>query len=118
MHARIVAFVLCSLAGAASAQVGTSMGSLDANSATAAELRAANVDAAIVSKIVAGRQFASATALDATLPEAQREQLCGRVFVTINLNTASRAETLLIPGLDERMVNESPSCSSSRYARS
>jgi DNA uptake protein ComE-like DNA-binding protein len=109
MQARIVAIVLCSLAGAASAQVGTSMGLLDANSATEAELRAANVDAAVVAKIVAGRPFASATALDEALaatPEPQREQLYGRVFVTINLNTASRAEILLIPGLNERMAHE------------
>ena len=110
MYARIVAFVMCSFAGAAFAQVGTSMGLLDANSATEAELRAANVDAAVVAKIVAGRPFASATALDealaATVPEPQREQLYGRLFVTINLNTASRAEILLIPGLNERMAHE------------
>ena len=110
MQARIVAFFLCSFVGAASAQVGTSTGLLDANSATEAELRAANVDAAVVSKIVAGRPFASATALDealaATVAEPQREQLYGRLFVTINLNTASRAEILLIPGLNERMAHE------------
>ena len=110
MQARIVAILLCSFAGAASAQVGTSMGLLDANSATEAELRAANVDAAVVSKIVAGRPFASATSLDealaATVAEPQREQLYGRLFVTINLNTASRAEILLIPALNERMAHE------------
>jgi DNA uptake protein ComE-like DNA-binding protein len=110
MHARIVAFLLCSLAGTSSAQVGTSMGLLDANSATEAELRAGDIDAAVVSKIVAGRPFASATALDealaATVTEQQREQLYGRVFVTINLNTASRSEILLIPGLNDRMAHE------------
>ena len=110
MHARIVAIILCSFAGAASAQVGTSMGLLDANSATEAELRAANVAAAVVSKIVAGRPFAPASALDealaATLGEPQREQLYARLFVTINLNTASRAEILLVPGLNERMAHE------------
>jgi DNA uptake protein ComE-like DNA-binding protein len=110
MQARIVAIILCSLAAAASAQVGTSMGLLDANSATEPELRAANVDAAVVSKIIAGRPFASASALDealaATVPQPQREQLYGLVFVTINLNTASRAEILLIPGLNDRMAHE------------
>jgi DNA uptake protein ComE-like DNA-binding protein len=86
------------------------MGLLDANSATEAELRAGDIDAAVVSKIVAGRPFASATALDealaATVTEQQREQLYGRVFVTINLNTASRSEILLIPGLNDRMAHE------------
>ncbi|HET7607892.1 MAG TPA: helix-hairpin-helix domain-containing protein [Gammaproteobacteria bacterium] len=110
MQARIAAIILCSFAGAASAQVGTSMGLLDANSATEAELRAANVDAAVVTKITASRPFASASALDEllapTLSEQQRDELYGRVFVTINLNTASRAEILLIPGLNERMAHE------------
>ena len=110
MHARIVAIILCSFAGAASAQVGTSMGLLDANSATEAELRAANVDAAAVTKVAASRPFKSASALDellaSTLNEQQRDELYGRLFVTINLNTASRAEILLIPGLNDRMAHE------------
>ena len=110
MQARIVAVILCSFAGAVSAQVGTSMGLLDANSATEAELRAANVDAAAVTKIVASRPFKSASALDEllapTLNEQQRDELYARTFVTINLNTASRAEILLIPGLNDRMAHE------------
>jgi len=111
MHARIVAIILSSLAGAAAAQVGTSTGLLDANSATETELRAApNVDAALAAKIVASRPLASASALDellaATLGEPQREQLYGRLFVTINLNKASRAEILLIPGMNDRMAHE------------
>ena len=110
MQARIVAIILCSFAGAASAQVGTTMGLLDANSATETELSAANVEETVVAKIVAGRPFASAGALDAslaaTLGEPQREQLYGRLFVTINLNTASRTEILLIPGLSDRMAHE------------
>jgi DNA uptake protein ComE-like DNA-binding protein len=111
MQAKLVALILYSFAGAAAAQVGTSTGVLDANSATETELRTApNVDAALAAKIVASRPIAGASALDelvgATLGESQREQLYGRVFVTINLNTASRAEILLIPGLSERMAHE------------
>jgi DNA uptake protein ComE-like DNA-binding protein len=111
MYARIAAVILFSLTGVAAAQVGTSTGLLDANSATDTELRTApNVDAALAAKIVASRPIASATALDelvaATLGEAQREQLYGRVFVTINLNTASRAEIMLIPGMSDRMAHE------------
>ena len=110
MQLRIAAIILCSIAAAANAQVGTSMGLLDANSATEAELRAANVDAAVVTKIVSGRPFASASALDAALAasvgEPQRKELYARLFVTINLNAAPRAEILLIPGLSERMAHE------------
>jgi DNA uptake protein ComE-like DNA-binding protein len=111
MQARIVAIILSSFAGVAAAQVGTSTGLVDANSATETELRAApNVDAALAAKIVASRPFAGASALDellaATLGEPQREQLYGRLFVTINLNHAPRAEILLIPGITERLAHE------------
>jgi DNA uptake protein ComE-like DNA-binding protein len=111
MHARIAAIILFAFAGAAAAQVGTSTGLLDANSATESELRTApNVDAALAAKIVASRPISSASALDevlaATLSEQQREQLYGRLFVTINLNSASRAEILLIPGINDRMAHE------------
>ena len=111
MRAKFFAFILSSFAGAAAAQVGTSTGLLDANSATETELRTApNVDAALAAKILASRPIAGASALDellaATLGEPQREQLYGRLFVTINLNTASRAEILLIPGLSDRMAHE------------
>jgi DNA uptake protein ComE-like DNA-binding protein len=111
MYARIVAVVLFSLAGAVSAQVGKSTAVLDANTAAEADLRAApNADAALAAKIVASRPIPSATALDQllspTLGEPQRKELYGRLFVTINLNTASRAEILLIPGMTERMAHE------------
>jgi DNA uptake protein ComE-like DNA-binding protein len=111
MKAGIVAIILSSFAGAAAAQVGTSMGLLDANSVIEAELRALpNVDAALAAKILSSRPLASVSALDellaGTLGEPQREQLYGRLFVTINLNDASRAEILLIPGVTERLAHE------------
>jgi DNA uptake protein ComE-like DNA-binding protein len=111
MQSRIAAIILSSFAYAAAAQVGTSTGLLDANSATETELRAVpNVDAALAAKIVASRPIAGASAfhelLAASLGDAQREQLYGRLFVTINLNTAARAEILLIPGMSERMAHE------------
>jgi len=87
------------------------MGVLDANSAGEAELATVpNVDAALATKIVAGRPFASASALDqllgATLDKRQREELYGRLFVTINLNTAPRDEIRLIPGVSDRLAYE------------
>jgi DNA uptake protein ComE-like DNA-binding protein len=48
-------------------------------------------------------------ALDELLRDARRQrrdELYGRLFVTINLNTASRVEILLIPGLNDRMAHE------------
>jgi len=111
MQARIAAALLCCFVSGASAQVGTSMGVLDANSAGEAELATVpNVDAALATKIVAGRPFASASALDqllgATLDKRQREELYGRLFVTINLNTAPRDEIRLIPGVSDRLAYE------------
>jgi DNA uptake protein ComE-like DNA-binding protein len=111
MQAKIVAALLCSFVSGASAQVGTSMGVLDANSAGEAELSTVpNVDAALATKIAAGRPFASASALDqllgATLGKREREELYGRLFVTINLNTASREEIRLIPGVSDRLAYE------------
>ena len=86
-------------------------GSLRRGSFNSAVLRVApGVDAALAAKIVANRPFASARVFDellaATLGEPQREQLYGRLFVTINLNTAARAEILLIPGITDRLAHE------------
>jgi DNA uptake protein ComE-like DNA-binding protein len=45
-------------------------------------------------------------ALLGTLNEAQRDESYARLFLPINLNTASRAEIMLIPGMSERMAHE------------
>jgi DNA uptake protein ComE-like DNA-binding protein len=44
--------------------------------------------------------------LAAALSEAQRTELYARLFRQINLNTASRAEIMLIPGMTSRMAHE------------
>ena len=112
MKARIIVAVFCALVGApVYAQVGTNMGVHDANSASEAELLTTpHMDAALAAKIVAGRPFASATELDAlltaTLGAQQREELYGRLFVTINLNSAPRDEIRLIPGVTDRLAHE------------
>ena len=59
--------------------------------------------------VVAKRPFLSVTALDQALTAAglKREQitaLYGRIFIHINLNTASKDEILLIPGVGQRML--------------
>jgi DNA uptake protein ComE-like DNA-binding protein len=40
------------------------------------------------------------------LPEAQRQALYARLFVPLNLNTASREDIMLIPGMTRRMAHE------------
>lgn len=86
-------------------------GLLDANTATRAELSATDsLTAAAVSAIVDGRPFATVGDLDSALgdvmSEDEREAAYGDVFVRISLNTASRADILLIPGVGRRMAHE------------
>lgn len=93
------------------AQVGQRQNVLDANTANEKELLAVpHLDAALVKTIVERRPFASVAELNALLPKTltadQRSELYGRVFVAINLNTASDQEILMIPGLGKRMLHE------------
>ena len=94
----------------ASAQVGKPMTIIDANLATEAELKAIpGLTDALVKEIVAKRPFASITALDgvlAPLTKEQRAEVYKKTFVHINLNTASKEEILLIPGVGNRMLHE------------
>jgi DNA uptake protein ComE-like DNA-binding protein len=106
----ILAFGLAGLTAApAAAQVG--QGLLDPNVATAEELASVpHLTPALTQAIVAGRPFLSITALDAllgkTLSKEQRTAAYGKLFVHVNLNTASKAEILMIPGVGERMHHE------------
>jgi DNA uptake protein ComE-like DNA-binding protein len=99
------------LAAPARAQVGKSQGVLDANLASQKELLAApHVTPALAQAIVAGRPYASVTALQAVLaksltPEQVRE-VYGRLFVPLNLNTATKEEILLVPNVGPRMLGE------------
>lgn len=85
---------------------------VDANTASEAELaRLPHMNAAIAKAVVGRRPFASITALDMflegqKLTRAQRTELYARLFVPINLNTASDADILLIPGVGNRMLRE------------
>lgn len=93
-----------------SAQVGKPVTIVDANLATEAELKAIpGLSEALVKEIVAKRPFASVTALDAVLApltKEQRTEVYKKTFVHINLNTASKDEILLIPGVGNRMLHE------------
>jgi DNA uptake protein ComE-like DNA-binding protein len=92
-------------------QVGRSAAVLDANSATEAELMSVpHVDAALAGSIVAARPFADVLELNelvsAGLGRRERGELYGRLFVTINLNSAPREAIRLIPGVSDRLAFE------------
>ena len=95
----------------AAAQVGKAVSIVDANHATEKELAALpHLTPALVSGIVERRPFASITELDkflsGTLGRAQLTELYGRLFVHLNLNTATREQILLIPNAGPRMAHE------------
>jgi len=94
----------------AHAQVGNNDAVLNPDLATEAELASVpHLDAGVVTAIVEQRPFAAVAELDAlfnALSDAQRDEVYGKLFQPINLNTASRAEILLIPDLSERMAHE------------
>ena len=99
------------LSSAAAAQVGRNQGVLNPNVTGAAELAALpGVTEALAAQVVDQRPFLTMAAFDellaATLSGAQRETLYERLFVPIDLNTASEAEILLVPGVGERMAHE------------
>jgi DNA uptake protein ComE-like DNA-binding protein len=108
--ALFVALVI--VAPPAYAQVGKSVTIADANSIAEADLaRLPGMTPALAKSIVAKRPFLSITALDQALSGAglTREQittLYGRIFIHVNLNTASRDEIMLIPGVGNRMLRE------------
>jgi len=100
------------LAGEAHAQVGRSATIKDPNVATEAELAAVpGVTPAIAAAIVGKRPFASITEFDQLLQQQglTREQITAvfsRLFVHVNLDAASRAEILLVPGVGPKMAHE------------
>jgi DNA uptake protein ComE-like DNA-binding protein len=99
------------LTGAAHAQVGKSLGVVDANLASEKELQAIpHVSAPLARAVVAGRPYPSVTALNTllgkSLKPAQLAEVYGRLFIPINLNTATREEILLIPRVGDKMVHE------------
>jgi len=69
-----------------------------------------HMNAAVVKNILEQRPFLSAVELNALLSKSMiKEQLAevyGKMFVQINLNTASQEEILMIPGVGNRMLRE------------
>lgn len=94
-----------------SAQVGKNLGALNPNLATTEQLATLpGMTPAIIDAVVAGRPYLTMTALDAALAKSfnaeQRKALYPKLFLEINLNTATDAELNLIPGFGPRMLRE------------
>jgi DNA uptake protein ComE-like DNA-binding protein len=98
-----------------SAGVATTAGSsafIDPDAATREQLLAIpGMSATTADALVAGRPYQSMTAVDrilsgAKLSEQQRDTVYTRLWKPIDLNTASKEEILLIPGVGPRMQHE------------
>lgn len=84
---------------------------IDPNTATAEQLGGVSgVTPELAAAIVAGRPYANVVALNTklreTLPAEQAAAVLTNVFVPVNLNSASREEIALIPGMTDRMIGE------------
>ncbi len=84
---------------------------LDPEQATREQLLAVpGFDAALADAVVAGRPYADMTAVDGVLAgrldEAQRDSVYTRLWKPLDLNSASKEEILLIPGVGNRMQHE------------
>lgn len=105
----VAAAVLCG--PAVQAQVGKPVTIIDANIAGEKELAALpHMTPALVKAVLDGRPFATISDLNAvlsrTLSAEQLKELYGRMFVHVNVDTATREEILLIPNAGNRMVRE------------
>lgn len=98
------------LASGASAQVGKSE-LINPDLASEKELLALpHMNAGLVKSVVEQRPFMNMASLHGLLTKSlskeQLNELYGKMFVQLNLNSASQEEILLIPGLGKRMLHE------------
>jgi DNA uptake protein ComE-like DNA-binding protein len=107
-----LALAVTVVSAAPAPQVGK--GIADLNSMPEAALAALpNMTPAIAKAVVAARPFGSIVdankfLLSQNLTQAQINEIYGKAFVHVNLNTATRDEILLIPGAGNRMAREFP----------
>src|SRR5258705_1003032 len=105
-----LALTVAGAARVAHAQVGKPVTIVDANLVTEANLaKLPHMNAALAKAVLAKRPFKSIKDLDAalsSLTNEQRTELYRKLFVPINLNTATDEEILLIPGIGNRMLRE------------
>ena len=112
----VIAVAALALAGSdvltSEAQVGKSLGVVDANIAPEKDLLTfPHMTPAIVKGLIEKRPFNSITELNAyllsqKLTQDQAMEFYTKAFVHINLNTATSEEILLVPGAGRRMTRE------------
>lgn len=103
--------LLAGVAGTAHGQVGRNQGVLNPDLASEAELRALpGLDSTLIGRILAQRPFAGMAAFHTVMSGAmnadQLAEAYRRLFLPLNLNTATREEILLVPGVGPRMARE------------
>jgi len=102
---------MISIVDTAEAQVGNNLGVLNPNLAGEEEMGALpHLNETLVQGIIDHRSFLSMAELNAflgeSLSEEQLAELYVKLFIPINLNTATREEILLVPGVGPRMTRE------------
>jgi len=106
----VVALAVMGAARAAHAQAGKPVTIVDANLVTEAALaKLPHMSAALAKAVTAKRPFKTVKDLEnalGSLTKEQRTELYAKLFVPINLNTATDEEILLIPGVGTRMLRE------------
>ena len=100
-----------STAGASTAAADASGALLEPNTASREQLMALpGMTAAIADSIVGARPHQNMLSVERilarTLSEPQRDSIYARMFKPLDLNTASKEEIMLIPGVGERMHHE------------
>jgi len=110
---RVIAIALfLAVASPAFAQVGKSLGVVDANTASEQALLAMpGMSPQVVKAMLAARPFDDVLALNKfllsqKLTQEQINQFYGKAFIHVNLNTATPEEVMLIPGAGKRMAHE------------
>jgi len=112
-HIAAAVFFTAALVGltvVAQAQVGKPVTIVDANLVKETDLaKLPHMNATLAKAVAAKRPFKTVKDLDSalsSLPKEQRTELYAKLFVPINLNTATDEEILLIPGVGNRMLRE------------
>jgi DNA uptake protein ComE-like DNA-binding protein len=110
--ATVTVALIIAVAVSAQAQVGKSLGIVDANTASEADLAAfPSMTPALATALVTARPFDNILALNAfllgqKLSQEQANAFYQKAFVHINLNTAPAEEIMLVPGAGRRMARE------------
>ena len=105
----LIILVFSCLCATAFAQVGTPAGLKSPNLATTDEMVAIDgLTAAAAERVIANRPYLDAASFVTVLRafDANVDMVLPRLFRPINLNTASREEIMLVPGMSRKMAHE------------